>query len=1064
MSVSALFGSLFRVPSSRKRGRRQSGPRHWAARLQRRELFLEPLEDRRLLSLNVMVIGPATANPNTDVQYDIRVTNPKTIAATNVKVTDAVPSGMSYVSAVAPAGWTATSPAVGGTSGNVQFVSTGGTIPAGGTRDFLVTFHVLPTDRGGSTITDKASVTSSLGWFADSGSTKTAVNLTTLTISAVGSPDPVSPGGPLTYSINVTNTGTTNAYNVDVSDATPSYTTFASAAAPAGWTATGPSVGRTGTLHFTAAVLPAGTSATLTWVANVNPSVSGDTTITNRATVSSPTDPSGSHSVTTQNSVAGQAHLSITKLVSAGLDSKGNVIAGTDLTYTITVTNSGPSAAKNVTLTETTPAGATFVSASTPLGWTVTSAGSTGTLIETDPSLAAGATATFTYKVHVNPSATAGSTISNTATVASPTDPAGSHSSVSTTAVNTQATLAVSKKATGGLDSKGNAVAGTDLAYTITVTNNGPSDAKNVTLTDGTPTGTEFVSASTPAGWTVTSAGGTGTLIESDPALAAGATATFTYTVHVSPSAAAGSKLSNTATVASPTDPAGSHASTVATTVDVQANLSVSKIVTSGLDSNGSAVAGTDLTYTITVTNNGPSDAKNVTMTDATPTSTTFVSASTPAGWTVTSAGSTGTLVETDPNLALGATATFTYIAHVNPSAAGGSKINNTATVASPSDATGPHSSTATATVAAQAEVSVTASGPASLIAGQAATYTFVVTNAGPSDAAGVSLTNPLPAHTNFISETHPTGFTATVPAPGAAAPAKVIWNIKTLAIGASATMTVLVNTDGSVEADTSIINNVSVLTTTPNLSTQTSAEVTTALNLSGMTTQTNPFDRTKTDLVIGGTAGDDVIKVAATLTGVQVSIGGQTFGPYNPTGRILAFGRGGNDTITVAPLISTAAWLFGGSGTNTLVGGSGSNLLVGGDGADTISGGIGRNVLIGGKGADQLFALFGDALMIADSTDYGNNLVALNAIFAEWSRTDASYLIRVNNLRHGGGLNGSIALNATTVHDDQALDTLLGGIGQSWFLAHASGAGTTDLVIGQRTTGATAELLDNTI
>src|SRR5207248_196508 len=44
--------------------------------------------------------------------------------------------------------------------------------------------------------------------------------------------------------------------------------------------------------------------------------------------------------------------------------------------------------------------------------------------------------------------------------------------------------------------------AGTDLTYTVTLTNNGPSDAQGVVLSDVVPAGTTFVSATAPAGWT----------------------------------------------------------------------------------------------------------------------------------------------------------------------------------------------------------------------------------------------------------------------------------------------------------------------------------------------------------------------------------------------------------------------------------------------------------------------------------------------------------------------------------------------------------------------------------
>ena len=71
------------------------------------------------------------------------------------------------------------------------------------------------------------------------------------------------------------------------------------------------------------------------------------------------------------------------------------------------------------------------------------------------------------------------------------------------------------------------------------------------------------------------------------------------------------------------TDPDGSNDdATEATAVDEQADLSITKT-----DDADPVVAGTDLTYTLVVTNDGPSDATNVVVTDPLPAGTSFVSA-----------------------------------------------------------------------------------------------------------------------------------------------------------------------------------------------------------------------------------------------------------------------------------------------------------------------------------------------------------------------------------------------------------------------------------------------------
>ena len=117
---------------------------------------------------------------------------------------------------------------------------------------------------------------------------------------------------------------------------------------------------------------------------------------------------------------AQSADLSVTKT-----DSPDPVIAGTNLTYTITVANAGPNAAASVAMTDALPAGTTFVSMQQNAGpaatLTTPPVGGTGTVTATFATFAGGATATFTVVVNVNASTANGATITNTATVTSAT-------------------------------------------------------------------------------------------------------------------------------------------------------------------------------------------------------------------------------------------------------------------------------------------------------------------------------------------------------------------------------------------------------------------------------------------------------------------------------------------------------------------------------------------------------------------------------------------------------------------------------------------------------------------
>jgi uncharacterized repeat protein (TIGR01451 family) len=136
----------------------------------------------------------------------------------------------------------------------------------------------------------------------------------------------------------------------------------------------------------------------------------------------------------------------------------------------------------------------------------------------------------------------------------------------------------------------------------------------------------------------------------------------------------------------------------VTTTVTPSADLSIIKT-----DAPDPVWLGGIITYTIVVSNNGPSVATNVTLTDSVPVSTTFQSIAWPDGWscpTIPTVGGTGNIVCTNPSLAVGAPATFIIAVKVDASAPSGTVIANMATVSSDTaDPTTPNTATATTTV-----------------------------------------------------------------------------------------------------------------------------------------------------------------------------------------------------------------------------------------------------------------------------------------------------------------------------------------------------------------------------
>jgi uncharacterized repeat protein (TIGR01451 family) len=269
------------------------------------------------------------------------------------------------------------------------------------------------------------------------------------------------------------------------------------------------------------------------------------------------------------------ADLKITKTGTEMITIDGNI------TYTITVTNTGPEAAQNVTVTDDTPSSTTFISArglgAAATEWAVTqpTPGQTGTVVFSKASVASGETATFEIVVHgrdnpVNPPVA----ITNTAVVASATgDPnAANNTATVITPVmgRLSADLQITKTAALGNDAAGRRI----ITYTLTATNAGPSTAQSVTVTDAVPANTTFVSADGPAGWTQSdqaTINALGIVSFMKPSVAKGESATFQIVVRVNVNLAGPpiTVINNTARVESMNPDPNTSNNQATTTTDV---------------------------------------------------------------------------------------------------------------------------------------------------------------------------------------------------------------------------------------------------------------------------------------------------------------------------------------------------------------------------------------------------------------------------------------------------------------------------------------------------------------
>ncbi|MGC8639135.1 MAG: Calx-beta domain-containing protein [Isosphaeraceae bacterium] len=369
---------------------------------------------------------------------------------------------------------------------------------------------------------------------------------------------------------------------------------------------------------------------------------------------------------------------------------------------------------------------------------------------------------------------------------------------------------------------------GNTLTYTITATNNGPSDEPNAIVADALDPNVHYVSAtSSVTGALIAFDSATGVVTANLGALAANTSATVTVTVAPLSSAAdpltGTGAVSNTASFKGQNYPNSTPSQTISTTVNALADLAITN-----LQATPMPLAGQPLVFTIKAVNNGPSDATGVVLTDDLPSNTqdwTYVSATTDVGVTPTLSGHT---VTADiGTLAAGAKVTLTITVTPTATAVVDSPLADTAKINGLQDDPNPTNNTSTInnlTVNPAVDLAITkfSASPTTVQIGDDLTYTIDVTNNGPSPATGVTVTSPLGAGASYVTGSGTVSPAGTASLQGS----NVMANLPTLASGASATITYTVvpslietlNASTSVtatETDTVPSNNSAATTTT---------------------------------------------------------------------------------------------------------------------------------------------------------------------------------------------------------------------------------------------------------
>jgi uncharacterized repeat protein (TIGR01451 family) len=695
-------------------------------------------------------VDNATPNVGDNVTFTITVSNNGPDAATGVVVTDMLPAGLTYVSSVPSQGtytagtgvWETLSIANAGTA-TLEITAT-------------VTEAILPGATNTATITESDQYDPTPGNNTDSQD----VTPQQADLAITKTVDNATPnvGDNVTFTITVSNNGPDAATGVVVTDMLPAGLTYVSSVPSQGTYTAGTGVWET------LSIANAGT-ATLEITATVTEAILPGATNTATITESDQYDPTPGNNTDSQDVTPQQADLAITKTVDNATPNVGD-----NVTFTITVSNNGPDAATGVVVTDMLPAGLTYVS-SVPSQGTYTA----GTGVWETLSIANAGTATLEITATVTEAILPGATNTATITESDQYDPTPGNNTDSQDVTPQQADLAITKTVDNATPNVGD-----NVTFTITVSNNGPDAATGVVVTDMLPAGLTYVS-SVPSQGTYTA----GTGVWETLSIANAGTATLEITATVTEAILPGATNTATITESDQYDPTPGNNTDSQDVTPQQADLAITKTV-----DNATPNVGDNVTFTITVSNNGPDAATGVVVTDMLPAGLTYVS-SVPSQGTYTA----GTGVWETLSIANAGTATLEITATVTEAILPGATNTATITESDQYDPTPGNNTDSQDVTPQQADLAITKTvDNATPNVGDNVTFTITVTNNGPDAATGVEVTDQLPTGLTYVSDN---GAGAYINGTG-------VWTVGTIAFPGTTTLeiTVLVTENALPSAD----------------------------------------------------------------------------------------------------------------------------------------------------------------------------------------------------------------------------------------------------------------------